>query len=319
MTYHDGRPCRPKQGERKLAYENDAKNRVTLVPLLFALVLPLAPKVNASGPLATNYTDGSLTGVSTLTGTLAVLFGLETPSNFSQRTLTFAERVAYQRAIEEVYWRHRIWPKERSDPKPALDAVMPQPQIEKKVQDYLRDSQAVEAYWQKPITPEQLQAEMERMARDTKQPGVLQELFEALGNDPFIIAECLARPLLAERLVAELSAHDKGERLPLLGIQAAGSKFSITGSGKAIYSLPEIDPCTGDTWTPTNTTNAPAARVQHRAVWTGSEMIVWGGFNPSPLNTGGRYNPSTDSWTATSTINAPAGREYHTAMWSGMR
>ncbi len=29
----------------------------------------------------------------------------------SQRTLTFAERVAYQRAIEEVYWRHRIWPK----------------------------------------------------------------------------------------------------------------------------------------------------------------------------------------------------------------
>ena len=30
---------------------------------------------------------------------------------------TFAERVAYQRAIENVYWRHRIWPKERPDPK----------------------------------------------------------------------------------------------------------------------------------------------------------------------------------------------------------
>jgi hypothetical protein len=26
------------------------------------------------------------------------------------RTLTFADRVAYQRAIEEVYWHHRIWP-----------------------------------------------------------------------------------------------------------------------------------------------------------------------------------------------------------------
>ena len=25
--------------------------------------------------------------------------------------LTFAERVTYQRAIEDVYWRHRIWPK----------------------------------------------------------------------------------------------------------------------------------------------------------------------------------------------------------------
>src|SRR6201997_3615992 len=133
-----------------------------------------------------------------------------------QRTLTFAERVAYQRAIEEVYWRHRIWPKENAKPKPSLDEVMSVAQIEKKVQDYLRDSQAMEAYWQKPITPEQLQAEMERMARDTKQPEVLRELFEALGNDPFVIAECLARPLLAQRLVTELSAHDKGERLALI-------------------------------------------------------------------------------------------------------
>jgi len=38
------------------------------------------------------------------------------PENLSKRTLTFAQRVSYQRAIEEVYWRHRIWPKERPDP-----------------------------------------------------------------------------------------------------------------------------------------------------------------------------------------------------------
>src|SRR5262245_60216560 len=56
------------------------------------------------------------------------------------RSLSFADRVAYQRAIEEVYWRHRIWPKERPDPKPSLDAVMSQATIEKKVQDYLRHS-----------------------------------------------------------------------------------------------------------------------------------------------------------------------------------
>jgi N-acetylneuraminic acid mutarotase len=239
------------------------------------------------------------------------------PSKQTRRTLSFADRVAYQRAIEGVYWRHRIWPKENAKPKPSLDEVMSAKQIEKKVEGYLRDSQALETYWQKPITPEQLQAEIERMARNTKQPEVLRELFEALENDPFVIAECLARPVLAERLVADLSAHDKGEHLALLGIQAAGGKFSITTSGKAIYSLPEIDPCTGDTWIPTSTTNVPAARVQHTAVWTGSEMIIWGGFNPAPLNTGGRYNPSTDSWTPTSTINAPAGREYHRAVWTG--
>src|SRR5437667_1697295 len=45
----------------------------------------------------------------------------EAPANASQRALTFAERVSYQRAIEDVYWRHRIWPRSRgenSNPKP---------------------------------------------------------------------------------------------------------------------------------------------------------------------------------------------------------
>src|SRR5437879_7344853 len=87
--------------------------------------------------------------------------------------------------------------------------MMSQAQIEQKVEDYLRNSQALEDYWQRPITPDQLQAEMERMASHTKQPGVLREIFAALGNDPFVIAECLARPVLAERLLTDLYAHDQ--------------------------------------------------------------------------------------------------------------
>ena len=129
--------------------------------------------------------------------------------NGSQRTLSFEERVSYQRAIEDVYWRHRIWPKERPDPKPSLDSVMSNAQLEKKVTDYLRNSQALENYWQRPITAEQLQAEMDRMATHTRQPEVLRELFEALGNDPFVIAECLARPALAERLLTNWYAYDQ--------------------------------------------------------------------------------------------------------------
>ena len=127
----------------------------------------------------------------------------------TQRQLSFADRVTYQRAIEEVYWRHRLWPAERTDLKPALDAVMPTAEIEKKVEDYLLNSQALEDYWRKPLTGEQLRAEMERMARNTKQPEVLRELFAALDNDPFVIAECLARPTLTERLVTDLYAHDE--------------------------------------------------------------------------------------------------------------
>ena len=79
-----------------------------------------------------------------------------------------------------------------------------QAQFEKKVEDYLRDSQALEDYWKEPLRAEQLQAEMERMAQHTKKPEVLRELFEALGNNPFVIAECLARPALSERLLRNL-------------------------------------------------------------------------------------------------------------------
>src|SRR4249919_2997950 len=98
------------------------------------------------------------------------------------RELSFKDRVAYQRAIEEVYGRHRIWPRgagERPDPKPSLDAVMSQTTIEQEVQGYLRNSEILAEDWQEPITSEQLQAEMDRMAQDTKQPEVLRELFAA--------------------------------------------------------------------------------------------------------------------------------------------
>ena len=120
-----------------------------------------------------------------VTGTLLALLRPEQATNVSHPAgagLTFAERVAYQRAIEDVYWRHRIWPKERPDPKPSLDAVMSQAQLEKKVSDYLRKSQALEDYWQRPLTAEQLQAEMDRMAQHTKQPEVLARTLRCFGE-----------------------------------------------------------------------------------------------------------------------------------------
>ena len=241
----------------------------------------------------------------------------EASTNDSRRTLTFAERVAYQRAIEEVYWRHRIWPKENLNPKPSLDAVMSRKQLEKKVADYLRNSQALGDRWQKPITADQLQAEMDRMARYTKQPEVLRELFNALGNDPFVVAECLARPTLVEREFASAES-----RTPSLEDSRANSQTERRCVPNANYTLPTISDvptgCTPDTWTATSIDNAPSGRESHTAVWTGSEMIIWGGFgNGMYFNTGGKYTPATDSWTATSITNAPAARYLHTAVWTG--
>ena len=414
-----------------------------------------------------------------VTRTLPAFLRSEAPANLSQRTLTFTERVVCQRAMENVYWRHRIWPRnrgERPDSKPSLDAVMSQEQLENKVADYLRKSQALEDYWQRPITAEQLQAEMDRMAKHTKQPEVLGELFAVLGNDSFLIAECLARPTLADRLLtswyaydeglhgelkhraeAELSAHTTAEQMKQLSgsyseiefikddsvgtigqadhlpkgqlaggttalrqqnsphgvklnnhrwdetVQKLAAIFHQPGSsllngrdgspsrpldltktyqtlpiGKISlleedetrfyatalidksdhhltlatvswlkepleswlsrtqshaptmssppiisYTLPNITDgkqCVDNTWTPT--AGPPDVRNGHTAVWTGSEMIIWGGnYGNYPYfyfrNTGARYNPSTDTWTTTGTINAPTGRVGHTAVWTG--
>src|SRR5215471_5151479 len=54
--------------------------------------------------------------------------------------LSFEDRVAYQRAIEEIYWRHRIWPEVNQPAKPSLKEMMSAAQIEGKVRDYLRNS-----------------------------------------------------------------------------------------------------------------------------------------------------------------------------------
>jgi hypothetical protein len=39
-------------------------------------------------------------------------------------------------------------------------------------------------------------------------PERLTELFAALGNDPFVIKECLARPALVDRLTHNFYAFD---------------------------------------------------------------------------------------------------------------
>ncbi len=63
----------------------------------------------------------------------------------------------------------------------------------------------------------------------------------------------------------------------------------------------------------------PDPHTDHTAVWTGTLMLVWGGWFPgSPyMNTGNRYDPLTDTWTTISTAGAPAGRHRHSAVWTG--
>jgi N-acetylneuraminic acid mutarotase len=366
-------------------------------------------------------------------------------SAFGASPLDLEKRIAAQTAIEGVYWQHRIWPPDNPGPKPSLGQVLPADVIRAKVEDYLQESQALERLWGLTIQDKDLQAEVERMAASSRAPQVLREIFAALGDDPALVAECVARPLVADRWIRNAYARDPryhgalksaieqslarrpsaaygrtlgGEyretvwvlgggrperaatqagarvvrmdpdtwrdRLALLqagfksksdlpvgvfgGLQEDDENFFVqavlekdsdrlrvatavwrkqpfdewwTGaktaldsgaslvttrlsSGETAPSLPDLTPaaCTPDTWTTVQSTSAPTAREAHTAVWTGSEMIVWGGFNAFTqldTNTGARYNPATDSWTATSMTNAAVARDTHTAVWTGTK
>jgi N-acetylneuraminic acid mutarotase len=101
-----------------------------------------------------------------------------------------------------------------------------------------------------------------------------------------------------------------GDRMIIWGGSGSGSPAALATGG--IY-----DPAAG-TWKATSTTGAPPPRHSHCAVWTGSKMIVWGGFGASALETtGGAYDPAADAWTATSTTGAPTGRTGFACAWTG--
>lgn len=75
----------------------------------------------------------------------------------------------------------------------------------------------------------------------------------------------------------------------------------------------------GNAWRAVTTSSAPTARIGHSAVWTGSEVIVWGGRDASgaALPTGGRYDPVQDRWVTMSVIDAAEPRSGQRACWAG--
>src|SRR5438309_2119391 len=76
---------------------------------------------------------------------------------------------------------------------------------------------------------------------------------------------------------------------------APGPSLPATmGSGSAGESGSPQSDVPGDRWRPFDAARAPSAREGHTAVWTGSEMIIWGG-GIAGMNTGMRYNPVTDT------------------------
>ncbi len=359
--------------------------------------------------------------------------------------LTYEQRVQAFDTLQRIKFSHRV-PSLREDaPKPVYEQIFTNTVLYSRVSTMLRQCNALEVLWGKTFSGEDLQNEMNRMARNSLMPHRLAEIFAALDNDPHRIAECLARPILVENTIRSLfsgderfqgAIHSRAERewagvhtladlhrltgypapqewvlvttpdeaagkepvpiegpiyldqdgwdrlqhelLDQMGMEGAGrqaprpitagmvsslqeNEFSYYGilirestdrkiaitrvvwekeeftgwwdqnesrfaleikEPEYFYAVPDISLTNrvlragGDSWVPVTSSGAPVARTQHVAVWTGSDMIVWGGWNGSSYyRNGGKYNPATDSWTATTTTNAPVARRLHTGVW----
>jgi hypothetical protein len=99
--------------------------------------------------------------------------------------------------------------------------------------------------------------------------------------------------------------------------------FGGTDNQENYRPLPDAyayDPAT-DSWSALNTTNAPAARFGHTAVWADDKMIIWGGIGyvdgeAVMYNDGALWQG--DTWYALpGSTYAPQARYYHSAVWTG--
>jgi N-acetylneuraminic acid mutarotase len=337
-----------------------------------------------------------------------------------QRTLSFEDRVMAQTAIERVYYSHQI-----GATKPFGEAV-PKAVIEAKVRKYLEQTAALSLYWKTAVTDQSLQRELERIAQGTRMPERLTELHAALGNDPFLVKECLARATLVDRLTQNFYAFDSNihakaraqaaelHRKLVSGEMSPGAKGALrtvdvlrvgdySGSMRLVidadelrrrraalppstgqpsdveetrdafsfeivlsespselrvahYAIPKISwdswwedarvalhdesvtavasgtalpalrhaaaavpasSCQDDRWDNGILDDVPTPNSHHTAVWTGTVMIVWGGY--AGPNGGRRYDPATDTWLSVASDGAPSPRFGHTAVWTGDR
>ncbi len=370
-----------------------------------------------------------------------LLFGvgfLSIGGAWAARDLGFAERVAAEGAIARVYYGHQV-----DNTRPFEDAVT-QAALEGSVRRTLAQSSALLSFWGVSIGDDALRTELRRIARDTRFPERLREIYEALGHDAAKVKECFARRTLADRwalalfardprihgvarreaetlrrrlidgrlppgaddprrhvteLVRTPSEADAGSRrddgLEILGERrfrrtVAADEFARLRAGApgrvgevgpiveeddvfvvrvllaeghdratlASYVVPKISwdawwseaapsfesrtvattagasdtlpeprsaagPPTcapSDTWDNGGLGAIPDGRTSAQAVWTGSTMVVWGGYRDGVYPVvGGRYDPVTDTWSRTSPLNAPVGRTGHTVIWTGTR
>lgn len=142
---------------------------------------------------------------------LAALSILVSPSHAmaASAPLSLHDRVACRLAIEEVYRADRVAFAERNGEGRAkrplsLDAK----RVALQVEEDLRRETALAKRYRERLDAVARQHELDRIARQTRAPAQLARLLAALDHDARLAGECIARPALVQRRLAQRVAHD---------------------------------------------------------------------------------------------------------------
>ncbi len=204
--------------------------------------------------------------------------------------------------------------------------------FERRLERHLKKAAVLEQRWRIAISGAELQAELDRMGRETRRPRKLRQLFAALGDDPDLIAEALARPALVDRKIraafrSDGEIHRFGQRsldawLAEQGPAPAAASV-LRASGLTLPKILGAGSDEPDSWT-LELPDGPPAKKGQSALWTGSELMVWGGSVPGPpasglwTNAGFCYDPATDVWSPIRLdATTPEPRAFHSAVWTG--
>lgn len=262
------------------------------------------------------------------------------------------ERAKCMGDVEEVFYDARLWPRKNSTAKPLFSAIVSDATLLERADDVLRMGDAMTKMAGQSLSVADFQQELDRIVAESQDRVLLDKIFSILDYNAYLIAECLIRPqITATRLsniYRESGDNSKDELLQDMSARtvissglkdfhqwwesARPSYFPVTPvlGGRPLVlrthglASPQSSKTTQSTaWQWTNEA-PPVGREGHTAVWTGTEMIVWGvtigeaPYSNPGANTGGRYRPATNSWHEVTLNGAPAmPRNAHTAIWTG--
>lgn len=131
---------------------------------------------------------------------------------------------------------------------------------------------------------------------------------------------------LNSRLLSHTAVWTGSRMIAVGGQVVVPSQFGMPGQTTVLNKGGSYDPAL-NTWTDLPLMNSP--RAGHSAVWTGTQMLLWGGYlfkdseygiTEGAIDTTLGFTPASSTWTnlaIPSGTGEPSEREYATAVWTG--